>query len=74
MVTLVKLSQPENAYSPINVTEEDMVTLVKLSQPENATYSIDVTEEGITYVPFLPCGYLIKVCIFLSKRTPSMLA
>jgi hypothetical protein len=29
MVTLVKLPHPENALSPIDVTEDGMLTLVK---------------------------------------------
>ena len=36
MVTLVKPLQPQNASSPIEVTELGMVTLVKPLQPENA--------------------------------------
>ena len=36
MVTLVKPLQPQNAPSPISVTELRMVTLVKPLQPENA--------------------------------------
>ena len=34
MVTLAKLLQPENAESPMDVTEDGMMMLVKLLQPE----------------------------------------
>ena len=39
---LIKLLQPENAYSPILTTLFDIFILVKLLQPENAESSIFV--------------------------------
>ena len=56
MVTLVRLSQPENALSPMAVTDDGMVTLVRLVQSENAQPSMVVTVEGMVYVPDFPEG------------------
>jgi hypothetical protein len=44
---LIKLTQAENADSPIDVTEDGIFMLVKFSQQENAETPIDVTEDGI---------------------------
>ena len=44
MVTLVRPLQPENAKSPMRVTELGMVTLVRLLQSENAEFPMLVTE------------------------------
>ena len=45
---LLKREQPENALSPMLVTEFGMVMLVRREQPENAYSPILVTEFGIT--------------------------
>ena len=45
---LVKELQPENASSPIDVTESGRSMLVRREpQPKNADEPIDVTEDGI---------------------------
>jgi hypothetical protein len=47
MVTLVKLSQSQNAMFPILVTEDGIIILVKPLQLMKAQYPIDVTKDGI---------------------------
>jgi hypothetical protein len=47
MVTDVKPLQPENAFSPIEVTLDGMVTDVKPLQPSNASSPIEVTPDGM---------------------------
>ncbi len=44
---LVRPEQPENAPSPMLVTEFGMVTLVRLEQSENASLPMLVTEFGM---------------------------
>ena len=44
---LVRLEQPKNACSPIEVTLSGIVMLVRLEQPKNASSPIEVTPSGI---------------------------
>ena len=50
IVTDVKLEQPQNAETPIDVTLEGIVTEVKPLQSLNAEFPIKVTPSGITNV------------------------
>jgi hypothetical protein len=73
MVISVKPWQKPNAIFPIAVTDDGMVMLLKFSQRWNAKSPMDVTDDGIVYVSAsFPGGYIMMVCIVLSKRTPSM--
>ena len=47
MVTLVRLEQLSNAYSPIEVTLSGIVTLTRLEQLSNAESPIEVTLWGM---------------------------
>ena len=67
IVTLVKLSQPQKAPSPIKVTQLGIVTLVKLSHQEKAQFPIEVMSSEITIFPVAD-GYAIKVVASLLRR------
>ena len=47
IVTLVRLVQLANAYSPIPFTLDGIVTLFKLEQPQNAEAPMFITLDGI---------------------------
>jgi hypothetical protein len=52
-----------------------MVTLSRLAQRLNAQSSINITEDGMVYAfAFFPAGYLKRVSMALSNKTPSTLA
>ena len=63
MEMLVRLEQPEKAFSPISVTDGGMEMLVRLSQPEKAQSPISVRDGGMIVFLQPHISVLLIVCI-----------